>query len=125
MQFFNTELAATLQYFTFPLEVVGLSLAVIEIRFPAHARRIELIISSYSRFHSVRNEAQQQNEQRAGVAESVPHATLEECVDHALSPRSVGALLYRYIVPLILVLLYRVMDPNRLCFSRQYAELSP
>ncbi len=40
MEIFTNEVASTLQYFTFPLEVVGLSLATIEVRFPETAKRI-------------------------------------------------------------------------------------
>jgi hypothetical protein len=40
MGFFSNELASTLQYFTFPFEVVGLTLAAIEMRFPVVASRI-------------------------------------------------------------------------------------
>lgn len=45
MLFFSNEIASTLQYFTFPLEVVGLSLAVIEIRFPQLAQLISKQVS--------------------------------------------------------------------------------
>ena len=40
MTFFSNEIASMLQYFTFPLEVVGLTLATIEMRFPVMASRI-------------------------------------------------------------------------------------
>ena len=40
MEIFSNEIASTLQYFTFPLEVVGLTLATIEVRFPLMARQI-------------------------------------------------------------------------------------
>ena len=35
--FFNDAVAARLQYFTFPLELIGLSLALIEVRIPKTA----------------------------------------------------------------------------------------
>lgn len=38
--FFDPEIAAELQFYTLPLEVVGLSLALIEVRFPGLAARI-------------------------------------------------------------------------------------
>ena len=40
MEFFSNEIASTLQYFTFPLEVIGLTLAAIEVRFPKLAARM-------------------------------------------------------------------------------------
>ena len=40
MAFFSNEIAYTLQYFTFPSEVVGLTLAAIEVRFPRVAARM-------------------------------------------------------------------------------------
>ena len=40
MEIFSNEVAYSLQYFTFPLEVIGLSLAAIEVRFPTTARNI-------------------------------------------------------------------------------------
>jgi hypothetical protein len=40
MTFFSNEIASVLQFFTFPLEVVGLTLATIEMRFPLIASRI-------------------------------------------------------------------------------------
>jgi len=40
MELFSNEVSSTLQYFTFPLEVVGLTLAAIEVRFPQVASRI-------------------------------------------------------------------------------------
>ena len=40
MEFFSNEIATTLQYFTFPLEVIGLTLAAVEVRFPEVASRI-------------------------------------------------------------------------------------
>ena len=40
MEFFSNEIASTLQYFTLPLEVVGLTLATIEVRFPRVAARM-------------------------------------------------------------------------------------
>ena len=40
MEIFSNEIAATLQYFTFPMEVVGLTLATIEVRFPEVAGRL-------------------------------------------------------------------------------------
>ena len=48
MEFFNNETATLLQYFSFPLEVVGFSLAMIEIRFPALALSIIGFMNSYS-----------------------------------------------------------------------------
>ena len=44
MEIFSNEVASTLQYFTFPLEVVGLILATIEVRFPEVAARISQFI---------------------------------------------------------------------------------
>ena len=41
---FSNEISNTLQYITFPLEVVGLTLAAIEVRFPNVARRIEAFL---------------------------------------------------------------------------------
>ena len=40
MDFFNPSTAATLQYISFPLEVIGLTLALIEVRFPTTAARM-------------------------------------------------------------------------------------
>jgi len=40
MAFFTNEMASTLQYFTFPMEVIGLTLATIEMRFPEVARQL-------------------------------------------------------------------------------------
>lgn len=40
MGIFTNEFAVILQYFTFPLEVVGLSLAALEVRFPKRARLV-------------------------------------------------------------------------------------
>ncbi len=40
MEFFSSEIASTLQYFSFPLEVVGLTLAAIEVRFQDVAKAI-------------------------------------------------------------------------------------
>ena len=37
MEFFSNEIAFTLQYFTFPLEVIGFTLALIEVRFSTFA----------------------------------------------------------------------------------------
>ena len=44
MGFFNESAATTLQYFSFPLEVIGLTLALIELRFPATAARLTRLI---------------------------------------------------------------------------------
>jgi hypothetical protein len=44
MAFFNNEAAYVLQYVTFPLEVIGLTLATIEVRFPSLAVRISAFI---------------------------------------------------------------------------------
>lgn len=38
--FFDSEIADTLQYFTLPIEMLGLFLASIEVRFPSTAKRI-------------------------------------------------------------------------------------
>jgi hypothetical protein len=38
---FSNEISNTLQYFTFPLEVIGLTLAAIEVRFPVLAKSID------------------------------------------------------------------------------------
>jgi len=40
MEIFSNEIATTLQYFTFPLEVIGLTLATIELKFPSLTNRI-------------------------------------------------------------------------------------
>ena len=40
MEFFSSEIASMLQYLTFPLEVVGLTLVAIEVRFPFLASQI-------------------------------------------------------------------------------------
>lgn len=40
MNFFNPDTSSAIQYLTFPLEVIGFSLALIEIRFPNAAQRI-------------------------------------------------------------------------------------
>ena len=45
MQFFSNEFAATLQYFTFPFEVVGLTLATIEVRFGKLTAKINNLMS--------------------------------------------------------------------------------
>ena len=34
MEFFSNAISSTLQYYTFPLELVGLTLAAIEVRYP-------------------------------------------------------------------------------------------
>jgi len=44
MGFFNDETAYLLQYFTLPLEVIGLTLATIEVRFPRLALRISELV---------------------------------------------------------------------------------
>lgn len=49
MDFFSNEFASTLQYFTFPLEVVGLTLAAIELRYPAQARIITRVVAFQDR----------------------------------------------------------------------------
>ena len=55
MEFFNNDVAFTLQYFTFPLEVVGLMLATIEVRFPEVAARISQFIKhEWANFVEVR-----------------------------------------------------------------------
>lgn len=59
MEIFNDEIAASLQYFTFPLEVIGISLALIEVRFQHLTKRLnlglkrtyELIKASEDRFY--------------------------------------------------------------------------
>jgi len=45
--FFSNEIASTLQYFTFPLEVVGLMLATIEVRSPTMAAAITSSIKDF------------------------------------------------------------------------------
>ena len=47
--FFNAEIAAELQYFTFPLEVLGLALATIEVRYPVLTSRIASWLSRAAR----------------------------------------------------------------------------
>ena len=47
MPFFNSEYSTLLQYFTLPLELVGLSLAAIEVRFPIIANRMNLVLADY------------------------------------------------------------------------------
>ena len=47
MEFFNNEIASILQYYTFPLEVVGLTLAAIEVRFPGTAELITNRVSDW------------------------------------------------------------------------------
>jgi hypothetical protein len=42
--FFSNEISNTLQMFTFPMEVIGLTLAAIEVRFPVIAAKIQLSI---------------------------------------------------------------------------------
>lgn len=49
MAFFSNEVATTLQYYTFPLEVIGLTLAVIEVRFPGMARSIASTVEKAAR----------------------------------------------------------------------------
>ena len=44
MSFFSNEIASILQYFTFPFEIVGFALALVEIRYPGKAREIEAAI---------------------------------------------------------------------------------
>ena len=45
MEFFSDNVAFTLQYFTFPLELIGLTLATIEVRYPGKARAIAQYIT--------------------------------------------------------------------------------
>ena len=45
MDFFSNEIAYTLQYFTFPLEVVGWTLASIEVTYPDGALLISRVVS--------------------------------------------------------------------------------
>jgi hypothetical protein len=48
--FFSAEISNTLQLFTFPLEVIGLSLAAIEVRFPMLAARMgEFMLRDYEK----------------------------------------------------------------------------
>ena len=47
MEFFSNEMANTLQYFTFPMEVVGLTLAAIEVRFPGTAELLADRVSDW------------------------------------------------------------------------------
>ena len=51
MAFFQPEFASTLQYFTFPLEVIGLTLATIEVRFPSTTRSIASLLSKAAKPH--------------------------------------------------------------------------
>lgn len=45
MEFFNDEVAYVLQFYTFPMEAIGLILATIEVRFPLAAQKITLAIN--------------------------------------------------------------------------------
>ena len=45
MELFSNNVAFTLQYFTFPLELIGLTLATIEVRYPGTARTIAQYIT--------------------------------------------------------------------------------
>ena len=47
MAFFSNEIASILQYFTFPLEVIGPTLATIEVRFPTIAMTITSSIKGF------------------------------------------------------------------------------
>lgn len=61
MALFSNEVAGSLQYVTFPLELVGLTLAMIEVRFPALAARIASYISTeLTRARARRNKENQQ-----------------------------------------------------------------
>ena len=67
MEIFSSEIAATLQYFTFPLEVIGLSLATIEVRFPTLAKRITTDITLAAQYV---NEAERKANERRIQAQS-------------------------------------------------------
>jgi hypothetical protein len=51
MAFFDSELANSVQYFTFPLEALGFSLAMIEVRYPGVARRMAIRIASLAEWN--------------------------------------------------------------------------
>ena len=46
MEFFNDEVAYVLQFYTFPMEALGLVLATIEVRFPLVAQKITLAVNT-------------------------------------------------------------------------------
>jgi len=50
MEFFSNDFAYTLQYFTFPLEVIGLTLAAIEVRYPDGARVITRVVAFQDKY---------------------------------------------------------------------------
>ena len=54
MTIFSNEAASILQYFTFPFEVIGLTLAAIEVRFPATANRLDSYFTKRSSIQEVK-----------------------------------------------------------------------
>jgi len=69
--FFNEAVAASLQYVTFPLELIGLTLALIEVRFPKSAayltRQIERLSAPMQELRSDRPGSESMMERSLGV----------------------------------------------------------
>ncbi len=80
MAFFSNEIAYTLQYFTFPLEIIGLTMASIEVRYPDKAVLISRIVSFQDK-----------------------NTTLESFTDRWMNPSEFGSFRYKIIGLLILV----------------------
>ena len=51
--FFSDQISNSLQMFTFPLEVIGLTLATIEVRYPGTARLISTLVAFQDRHSTV------------------------------------------------------------------------
>lgn len=56
MEFFSNEIASTLQYYTFPLEVIGFTLALIEVRFSTFAAFLHYKMESFLKSQEIESE---------------------------------------------------------------------
>ncbi len=68
MAFFSTEIADALQLVTFPLELIGILLATIEVRFPTIAYRIASTMDDYaSRIRRIKEADEQDSEEATAL----------------------------------------------------------
>ncbi len=122
MAFFSSEVANIVQLFTFPMEVIGLTLATVEVRFPELAARIAGRLDRVaSRIRDVEQVDQQKNQRlwgqirrrqwRAAFREWFRHDASEDTTERYFEPvaplfRLVGRVLgwlFRLLVVLVAV----------------------
>ena len=110
MEFFSNEISNTLQMFTFPMEVVGLTLAAIEVRFAEFAAKIHVYMEYFL------------DRQEKGLSKGFREGLVEDLIDPDEIEEGARTRYYTLLIIMLLMLLVLLGQVTWNLFVGEYKD---